>query len=66
MGFPKIRDTFLGAPIVKIILYWGLFWGSPNFGKLPHKRAALSIYEGNVCYVGKGPVEELNDNWVGP
>ena len=27
--FPKIRGTFLGVPIVRIIILWGLFWGSP-------------------------------------
>ena len=26
-GFPKIRGTFWGVPIIRIILYWGLFWG---------------------------------------
>ena len=26
-GFPKIRGTFLGVPIIRIIIYWGLFWG---------------------------------------
>ena len=23
-GFPKIRGTLLGVPIIRIILYWGL------------------------------------------
>ena len=26
-GFPKIRATFLGVPIIRIIVYWGLYWG---------------------------------------
>ena len=27
MGFPKIRGTFLGVPIIRIITdYWGLYW----------------------------------------
>ena len=25
-GFPKIRGTFLGVPIVRTIVYWGLYW----------------------------------------
>ena len=25
--FPKIRGTFLGVPIIRIIIYWGLYWG---------------------------------------
>ena len=27
-GFPKIRGTSLGVPIIGIIVYWGLYWGS--------------------------------------
>ena len=26
--FPKIRGTILGVPIIRIIVYWGLYWGS--------------------------------------
>ena len=26
-GFPKIMGTFLGVPIIRIIVYWGLYWG---------------------------------------
>ena len=26
-GFPKIRGTFLGVPIVRILVFWGLDWG---------------------------------------
>ena len=26
-GFPKIRGTFLGVPILSIIVYGGLYWG---------------------------------------
>ena len=25
--FPRIRGTFLGVPIIGIIVYWGLNWG---------------------------------------
>ena len=35
-GFPKIRGTFLGALIIRTIVYWGgSILGFPNFGKLP-------------------------------
>ena len=27
MGFPKLRGTFLGVPVIRIIVYWGLWWG---------------------------------------
>ena len=33
-GFPKSRGTFLGVPIIRIIVCWGLHWGSPYLGKL--------------------------------
>ena len=26
-GFPKIRGTILGVPIIRIIVYWGLYRG---------------------------------------
>ena len=25
--FPKIRGTFLGVPIIRNIVFWGLYWG---------------------------------------
>ena len=25
--FPKIRDTFLGVPIIRTIVFWGLYSG---------------------------------------
>ena len=31
-GFPKIRGTFLGVPIIRIIVFWGLYWGSLILG----------------------------------
>ena len=27
LGFPKIRGTFLGIPIIRIVVFWGLDWG---------------------------------------
>ena len=32
MGFPEIRGTFLGAPIIRIIVFWGPYWGPLIFG----------------------------------
>ena len=38
-GFPKIRGTILGVPIIRIIVYWCLYWGPLILGnyqiKLP-------------------------------
>ena len=27
LGFPKIRGTILGVLIIRIIVFWGLYWG---------------------------------------
>ena len=29
--FPKLRGTFLGAPIVRTVVFWGLYWALPIF-----------------------------------
>ena len=33
---PEIRGTILGVPIVRIILFWGLFWSPPFRKKVLH------------------------------
>ena len=30
--FPKIRGTLLGVPILRIIVDWGLYWGTLILG----------------------------------
>ena len=30
--FPKIRGTFLGVPIIRTVVYWGLYWGTLILG----------------------------------
>ena len=30
--FPKVRNTFLGAPIIRTIVFWGLYWGPHILG----------------------------------
>ena len=32
MGVPKMRDNFLGDPIMRTIVYWGLYRGALTFG----------------------------------
>ena len=29
-GFPKIRGTLLGAPIIRTIVFWRLYWDPLN------------------------------------
>ena len=26
-GFPKLGVTFLGVPMIRTIVFWGLYWG---------------------------------------
>ena len=45
-GFPKIRGTFLGVPIINTddsIL--GCILGSPYSGKLPHLNLSLKYFD---------------------
>ena len=30
--FPKIWGTILGVPIIRFIVFWGLYWGPPILG----------------------------------
>ena len=38
--YVKIRCTFLRVPVIRAIVYLGLHWGPPNFGKLPYEGHA--------------------------
>ena len=31
-GFPKIRGTILEVPIIRIVIFGGLYWGTPILG----------------------------------
>ena len=33
-GFPRIRGTIMGVPIIRIIVFGGLYWG-PLFWETP-------------------------------
>ena len=38
-GFPKIRGTSLRVPMIRIVVFWGLYWSTHNFGKLPYGKS---------------------------
>ena len=42
-GFPKIRGPFLGVPIIRPIIFWGLYWGPPILGNYH-----IPIYEAGL------------------
>ena len=44
-GFLKIRGTFFGVPIIRTIVYWGLYWGTlilRNYHML--KYTSMGVY----------------------
>ena len=38
--FDKFRGTILGVPIIRTIVFWGLYWGPPILRKLPYSIIA--------------------------
>ena len=46
-GFPKIRGTFSGVPIIRNIVFWGLSGGPPILGNY-HMYYSLSSLEGVI------------------
>ena len=50
MGFSKIRGTFLGVPIVRVIIYWCLCWGSLILANY-HMRGSHYVEQGGVKFL---------------
>ena len=40
--FPKIKGTLLGVPIIRTIVYWGLYWGTLILGNYHVSSHAVS------------------------
>ena len=40
-GFPQNRGTILGVPIIRTIVFWGLYWGLPIYGNYHYKICDL-------------------------
>ena len=49
-GFPKIMGTILGVPIIRIIVFWGLYWGPLILGNYhrPFGRCVRQVCGGHV------------------
>ena len=43
-GFPKIRGTILGVPIIRTIIFWGLYWGPLILGNYQMSFAASYLW----------------------
>ena len=46
-GFSKLGLPFWGVPIIRTLVYWGLYWGPPIFGKPACSEAVLETVVGN-------------------
>ena len=46
-GFPKIKGTFLGVPIVRTVVLWGLYWGPLILGNY-HLKSPFRSYTRNL------------------
>ena len=59
-GFPKIRGTFLGVPIIRIriIVYWGLYWGPLILGNY---QMARRVYKVGMQKEGRGLAQHKED-----
>ena len=40
-GFPKIRGPILGTPIIRNVVFWGLYWGPPILRNFKNFRKVL-------------------------
>ena len=43
LGDSKIQGTLLGVLLIRIIMYWGLRWGTPHFWKPPFGNVTMSL-----------------------
>ena len=50
--FPKIRGTILEVPSIRVIVFWGLYWGPLILGNYRLGKCILMVHPFN------GPVEE--------
>ena len=52
-GFPKIRGTFLGVPIIRTIGFLGLYWGPPILGNY-QVEWGLGVAQGTTLCIESG------------
>ena len=54
-GFPKIRGTLLGVPMIRILLSWGLYWGSPILGNYHIVHKGFPPYSNLTSVLNSNP-----------
>ena len=63
-GFPKIRPTILGVPIIRTVVFWGLYWGPPILGNYhihnnPNNRVVSIFFSIPSCPATRGKLRGL-------
>ena len=53
-GFPKIRGTFFGVPIIRTITYWGLYWGPLILGNYHIRKLSRVLGFQGLGFQGLG------------
>ena len=48
-GFPKIRSTFLGVPIIRTIIFWGIYWGPLILGNY-HEASSSKRHDAQATH----------------
>ena len=61
-GFPKIMGTFLGVPVIRIVVYWGLYW-VPLFWETTKYQPSKSPNTG-LWLVGNGATEKKMETTI--
>ena len=42
-GFSKIQGYLCESPNDRVLVFWGLFWSSPSFGKPPYCGVSATV-----------------------
>ena len=62
-GFPKMRGTSFGVPILRTMVFWGLSWGLPVLGNYHSSHAIPSALLCRVPDFSKGHASQQEINF---
>ena len=63
--FPKIMITFFGVPMLRILVFWGLYWGPSTWAPLPWALDLLLVWVAKVGVFGSGLLQDVPVSDVG-
>ena len=63
MGFPMIKGTMLEVSIVRVIVFQGLYWGSPILGNYQIPKSCMENFaaQASPAFAVDG---KYNDRWI--